>query len=154
MYPRHNIHSGRLLWDRGFENTYLTVLNEFHVENITYFFENPTFLPNWSYNATDSLGGPRECIQDIISTVEDFFGNPDLKHVFHCFDEFHVENIIQFFEILTFLQNWSYIATNSRGGTQRVYPRHIFYGGRLLWDHGFENTYFTVLKEFHVKNIT
>ena len=25
------------------------------------------------------LGGPRECIQDIISTVEDFCGIPDLK---------------------------------------------------------------------------
>ena len=77
MYPRENIHSCELLWDRGFENTYFTVLNEFYVENITYFFENPTkFLQNWSYIATDSLGGPRECIQDIISTVEDFFGTP------------------------------------------------------------------------------
>ena len=79
MYPRHNIHSETLLWDRGFENMYFTVLNEFHVENITYFLENPTFLQNWSYIATDSLGGPTECIQDIISTVEDFFGDPDLK---------------------------------------------------------------------------
>ena len=79
MYPIHNIHSGRLLWDRGFEITYFTVLNEFHVENITYFFENPTFLQNWSYIATDSLGGSKECIQDIISTVEDFCGIPDLK---------------------------------------------------------------------------
>ena len=25
------------------------------------------------------LGGPTECIQDIISTVEDFYGIPDLK---------------------------------------------------------------------------
>ena len=55
MYPRHIIHSGRLLWDRGFENTYFTVLNEFHFENITYFFEILTSLPNRSYTATDSL---------------------------------------------------------------------------------------------------
>ena len=93
MYPRHNIHSGRFLWDRGFENTYFTVLNEFHVENIT-----------------------------------------------------------QVFEILTSLQNWSYDAFGSLGGTYRVYPRHDIHSGRLLWDRGFENTYFTLLNEFYVEN--
>ena len=95
VYPRHNIHCGRLLCDCGFENTYFTVLNEFHVENITYFFE-----------------------------------------------------------VLTSLQNRSYIATGSLGGTYRVYPRHNIHSGRLLWDREFENTYFTVLKEFHVEIIT
>ena len=79
VYPRHNIHSGRLLWDCGFENTYFTVLNEFHVENITYFFEVLTSLQNRSYIATGSLGGPTECIQDMISTVEDFCGIADLR---------------------------------------------------------------------------
>ena len=43
------------------------------------FFEILTPLQNRSYNATVSLGGPRVCIQDIISTVEDFCGIADLK---------------------------------------------------------------------------
>ena len=79
MYPSHNIHSGNFLWDRGFENTYFTVLNVFQVENITQFFEILTSLQNWSYDATGFLGGPTERIQDIISTVEDFCGIADLK---------------------------------------------------------------------------
>ena len=95
MCPIHNIHSGRLLWEPRFENTYFTVLKEFHVENIT-----------------------------------------------------------QFFEILTSLQNWSYDATGSLGGTYRVYPRQNIHSGRLLWDRGLENTYFTVLNVFHVENFT
>ena len=87
MYPKHNIHSGRLLWDRGFENTYFTVLNEFYVENIIKFFEILTSLQNWSYIATDSHGGSKECIQDIISTVEDFCGIPDSqKKGYHRFE--------------------------------------------------------------------
>ena len=42
-------------------------------------FEILTSLQNRSFIGTDSLGGPRECIQDITSTVEDFCGIPDLK---------------------------------------------------------------------------
>ena len=79
MYPGHNIYSGRVLWDPRFENTCFTVLNEFHVEIITQFFEIPPSLQNWSYIATDSLRGPRKCIRDTISTVEDFCGIPDSK---------------------------------------------------------------------------
>ena len=63
------------------------------------------------------LGAPRECIQDIISTVEAFCGSPFENAYFTVLNEFHVKNITQFFEILTSLQNWSYIATNSFGGT-------------------------------------
>ena len=80
MYPRHNIHSERLLWDPRFENTYFTVLNEFHVENVTYFVSK--FIHLWKIGPIlllILLKGPRECIQDIISTVEDFCGIPDLK---------------------------------------------------------------------------
>ena len=41
------------------------------------------------------LRGPTECIQDILSTVEDFCGIPDLekKTCFTVLNEFHVENI-------------------------------------------------------------
>ena len=79
MYPGLNIHSGRLFWDPQFENTCFIVLNEFHTENITLSLEILISLQNRSFIATDSLGGPRECIHDIISTVEDFCGIPDLK---------------------------------------------------------------------------
>ena len=79
MYSGHNIYSGRLLWDLRFENTCFTVLNGFHVEINTQIFEILISLQNRSHIATDSLGGPRECIQDIISTVEDFCGILDLK---------------------------------------------------------------------------
>ena len=57
VYPRHIIHSGRLLWDRGLENTYFTLLNEFHVKNITQFCEILTSMQNRSYTATDYLRG-------------------------------------------------------------------------------------------------
>ena len=79
MYPRYIIHSGILLWDPQFENTCFTVLNEFHVENITYFFKIPISLQNRSFLLLILLEGPRECIQDIISTVEYFCGILDLK---------------------------------------------------------------------------
>ena len=81
VYPRHNIHSGRLLCDSRFEieNTYYTVLMSFMSKTLPIFFEILTSLQNRSYFATDSLGGPMECIQNIISTVEDFCGIPDLK---------------------------------------------------------------------------
>ena len=50
------------------------------------------------------LVGPRECIQDIISTVEDFCGIPNLKTRENpcstVLNEFHVENKTQLFEIL------------------------------------------------------
>ena len=62
------------------------------------------------------LGAPRECIQDIISTVEDFCGSPFENTYFTVLNEFHVKNITQFFRNSYFSANWSYIATNSLGG--------------------------------------
>ena len=79
MCPRHNIHSGRFLWDPRFENTCFTVLNEFHVENITKSFEILISLQIGPILLLILLEGPTDCIQDIISTVEDFCGIPDLK---------------------------------------------------------------------------
>ena len=81
MYQRHKSDSGRFLWDPRFENTCFTVLIEFHVMSKT--------LPNFSkflYLCKIGsilllilLGGPRDCIQDIKLTVEDFCGILDLK---------------------------------------------------------------------------
>ena len=66
--------------DPQFENTYFTVLNEFHVEIITYFFSKVLHLCKIGpILPLILLGGPRECIQDITSTVENFCGIPDLK---------------------------------------------------------------------------
>ena len=51
----------------------------FMSKTLPIFFEILTSLQNRCYIATESLGEPRECIQDITSTVEDFCGIPDLK---------------------------------------------------------------------------
>ena len=64
------------------------------------------------------LAGPRECIQDIKSTVEGFCGIPDLKTRVSLFRmSFMSKTLPNFFEILISLQNWSHIATDSLGGT-------------------------------------
>ena len=64
------------------------------------------------------LGAPRECIQDIMSTVEDFCGIADLKTRISLFSMKSSRNITYFFETLTSLQNRSYIATDSLGGSR------------------------------------
>ena len=68
-----------VLWDRGFENTYFTDLNEFHVEIIPNFSKFLLLCKIGPILLLILLGGPRECIQDIISTVENFCGIADLK---------------------------------------------------------------------------
>ena len=79
MYPRQNIYSGRLLWDPRFENTCFTVLNEFHFEKLLISSKFLYLCKIGPLLLLILLGGPREGIQDIISTVEDFCGIPDLK---------------------------------------------------------------------------
>ena len=99
------------------------------------------------------LGGPRECIKDIISTVEDFCGIADWKTRISLFWMSFMSKILpNFLEIFTSLQNRSYTAIDSLGGPQRVYPRHNIHSERLLWDPRFENSFFTDLNEFYVKN--
>ena len=73
---------------------------------------------NRSFIATDSLGGPRECIPDIIATVEDFCGISDVKTRASLFSMSFISKTLPiFFEILRSLQNCSYIATDSLGVT-------------------------------------
>ena len=102
MYPRHNIHSGRVLWDPRFENTCFIVLNEFHVEIITQFFKFLYLCKIGPILLLILLVGPRECIQDIISTVEDFCGIPDLKTRFSLFSMSFMSNTLPNFSKFSF----------------------------------------------------
>ena len=85
-YPRHNIHSGRLLWDPRFENTCFTCFEWVSCRKHYVIFRNFDISAKSVLYCYWFSWGATEGIQDIISTVEDFCGIPIWKHVFHCFE--------------------------------------------------------------------
>ena len=100
------------------------------------------------------LEGPTESIQDIISTVEDFCGIADLKTRISLFRMSFMSKTLPKLSKILHLFKIGPILLLILLGVPRVCPRHKIHSGRLLWDREFGNTYFTVLKEFHVEIIT